>query len=96
MTHALLAPSTAINPAGLAAHQVTDARGVARDGTPDIGAYEYVAGGPNVIVVTTTNDLVNGNTGSINSLLLNDGGDGISLREAIIAANNTSQYRDRR
>ncbi len=89
-THALLAPSTAIDPAGLTGAPATDARGVGRDGTPDIGAYEYVSGGPNVIVVTTSNDLVNGNTGSINALLLNDGGDGISLREAITAANNTA------
>ena len=41
------------------------------------------------LVVTNSNDLVNGDTGSILGLLTDDGGDGISLREAITAANNT-------
>lgn len=67
-THALLAPSTAIDPAGLSGAPATDGRGIARDGAPDIGAYEYVVGGPNVLVVTTTNDKVNGTTSSIDAL----------------------------
>ncbi len=40
--------------------------------------------------VTTTNDFVNGDTSSIAALVANQGGDGISLREAIEAANNTA------
>lgn len=40
-----------------------------------------------VLVVTTTNDSVNGNVSSPSSLAANPGNDGISLREAIIAAN---------
>src|SRR5262249_42227516 len=39
--------------------------------------------------VTTTADAVNGDTSSVASLIASDGGDGISLREAIIATNNT-------
>ena len=39
------------------------------------------------IKVTNTNDLVNGDTRSIDSLISYDGGDGVSLREAIIASN---------
>ena len=41
------------------------------------------------LVVSTASDLTNGNTGSIAALIANDGGDGISLREATIASNNT-------
>jgi uncharacterized delta-60 repeat protein/CSLREA domain-containing protein len=39
------------------------------------------------LVVTTTADLVNGDTASLAGLAADDGGDGISLREAILAAN---------
>ncbi len=42
------------------------------------------------IVVTTTNDTSNGTTTSIANLVASDGGDGISLREAISAANATA------
>lgn len=42
------------------------------------------------IVVTNTSDDLNGNTGSIDDLIASDGGDGVSLREAITAANNTA------
>ncbi|HLQ43453.1 MAG TPA: DUF4347 domain-containing protein, partial [Planctomycetaceae bacterium] len=41
------------------------------------------------LTVTTTNDTVNGDTSSVAALIANNGGDGISLREAIIAANNS-------
>lgn len=44
------------------------------------------------ITVTTTNDLVNGSTTDLTALQSSDGGDGISLREAIIAANNTTGF----
>jgi hypothetical protein len=42
------------------------------------------------VTVTTTTDEVNGNTTSIANLIATPGGAGISLREAIIAANNTA------
>ena len=38
------------------------------------------------VVVGNNSDLVNGNTTSITALISNNGGDGISLREAILAA----------
>ena len=48
--------------------------------------YTLAAGG--TVTVTTTNDVVDGNTTSIAGLLANKGADGkISLREAILAAN---------
>jgi len=44
----------------------------------------------NLVVVDTTNDVADGTTTSISALVNNKGADGkISLREAIIAANNT-------
>lgn len=43
------------------------------------------------LAVTTTNDIIDGDTSSISNLLTSPGDDGtISLREAIIAANNTT------
>ncbi|MCP4994071.1 MAG: DUF4347 domain-containing protein, partial [Gammaproteobacteria bacterium] len=42
------------------------------------------------ITVNNTLDTDNGDTSSIANLIASDGGDGISLREAIIAANNTA------
>ncbi len=42
------------------------------------------------VIVTNTLDIVNGDTSSIVALLASDGGDGISLREAIAAANSTA------
>ncbi len=43
------------------------------------------------LVVDTTNDVVDGDASSISTLLANKGADGfISLREAVIASNNTS------
>ena len=44
----------------------------------------------NLVYVTTTNDASNGTVSSIAALVANDGGDGISLREAIAASNNTA------
>ena len=41
------------------------------------------------LVVGNTSDVTNGNTDSIPALIANNGGDGISLREATIASNNT-------
>ena len=43
----------------------------------------------NSLTVVTTNDVVNGDISSVNALILNPGADGISLREAIEATNNT-------
>ncbi|MFK7770419.1 MAG: DUF4347 domain-containing protein, partial [Mariniblastus sp.] len=42
------------------------------------------------ITVDIFDDVVNGTTTSIAGLLASDGGDGISLREAVMAANNTA------
>ena len=41
------------------------------------------------VTVNNSTDLVNANVSSISSLIANDGGDGISLREAVEASNNT-------
>jgi hypothetical protein len=41
------------------------------------------------VIVTTLDDLVDGNTTDITTLNATPGGAGISLREAILAANNT-------
>jgi uncharacterized lipoprotein len=46
-THALLAGSPAIDPAGLSGAPAVDQRGYTRDATPDIGAYEFNAGSSN-------------------------------------------------
>ncbi|HZV55613.1 MAG TPA: cadherin-like domain-containing protein [Rhodocyclaceae bacterium] len=47
----------------------------------------------NQFMVTTTADVVDGNTASIEALIANQGADGkISLREAITAANNTAGH----
>ena len=42
------------------------------------------------VTVSNAGDVTNGNTNSIAALIANNGGDGISLREATIAANNTT------
>ena len=41
------------------------------------------------VVVSNNTDLVNADTSSVFALIANDGGDGISLREAITASNNS-------
>ena len=41
------------------------------------------------VVVGNATDLTNADTSSIAALIANDGGDGISLREAVEASNNT-------
>ena len=44
----------------------------------------------NILVVDTESDIADGDTSSIDALLANKGGDGfISLREAMLATNNT-------
>ena len=43
-----------------------------------------------LVTVSNDNDADNGDTSSIAALIASDGGDGISLREAMIAANNTA------
>ena len=51
-----------------------------------VGCWSHAA----TVTVDTTTDVVDGNTTSIATLLTTTGADGkISLREAIIAANNT-------
>jgi len=42
------------------------------------------------VTVSNATDVSNANTSSVSALIANDGGDGISLREAITAANNTA------
>src|SRR4030095_4968123 len=42
------------------------------------------------VTVSNTTDVVNGNVTSIANLIASNGGDGISLREAIMAANGTA------
>jgi parallel beta-helix repeat protein len=42
------------------------------------------------LVVTNTSDSTNGDTASVEALVASDGGDGISLREAILASNASS------
>jgi len=42
------------------------------------------------LVVATTDDVVNGDTSSPCALIANPGADGISLREALLAANNAT------
>ena len=42
------------------------------------------------VTVTNTTDLINADTSSIAALIADDGGDGISLREAIAATNNSA------
>ncbi len=56
--------------------------------TVDVQANWY--GTLETVTVTNTTDVANGTTTSIAALQANDGGDGISLREAILAANNTA------
>lgn len=89
-THALLAGSVAINAGTNSGAPSDDQRGVTRDGSVDIGSYEYVAP-TNTITVNTTSDVLSGDadTSSITALIATPGSDGvISLREAIAATNN--------
>jgi hypothetical protein len=53
------------------------------------GYFNMAIGDINV-TVTNSSDIVNGNTSSISALISNPGSDGISFREALEAANNTS------
>ena len=58
---------------------------------PSSDAQKYWSGVLADLTVDTTTDVVDGTTTSISALLSNKGADGfISLREAIIAANNTA------
>jgi CSLREA domain-containing protein len=92
-THALLAGSPAIDAANDALAPVTDQNGNTRDGAADIGAYEYtLTAVSHNLVVTTTADTNDGDTSSAEALNANKGVDNaISLREAIIAANNSAE-----
>ena len=66
---------------------------VANDGTSDSAVATTTLSmvtDVNVLIVTNTSDTVNGDTTDIDSLIASQGGDGISLREAIIAVNNTT------
>ncbi len=87
-THALLGGSAAIDFTTTVPEDL-DQRGVGRfDGSPDAGAFE--AGGT-LTIVTTADDVVDGDTSSVANLASTPGAGGeISLREAITAANNTA------
>ena len=92
--HTIDATSNAYNAAS-GSSETVDQRGFARDGNPDIGAYEFGApaggGSPTELTVDTISDTVDGTTTDVASLLADKGADGfISLREAIIASNNDS------
>ena len=67
--------------------QVTDSAGASYSEAMQIQINDVADG---VLVVNTTVDENDGNTASIASLIATPGGTGISLREAIIAANNTA------
>ena len=73
--------------AGISATATEDLGGGILGSTSEFGPAFFAAG---TIRVTTTSDVVDGDTSSIAALHGNPGGDGrISLREAIIAVNNT-------
>ncbi len=55
-THALTAGSEAIDNGTASGAPATDQRGVSRDGSPDIGAYEYQAAISNIVSVNSTGD----------------------------------------
>ncbi len=71
---------------------VVDDQGNSGSGGPQVASESvYVIVGGAGLIVDTTSDVVDGNTGSITNLNGNKGADGkISLREAILAANNTA------
>ncbi|MDT3778358.1 DUF4347 domain-containing protein [Nitrospira sp. MA-1] len=78
---------------------VSSGNAICATATVKIGASTYrdtsefalnVAATAGTLTVTTTNDVSNGDTSSVAALIASDGGDGISLREAITAANNTA------
>lgn len=81
-TMALLPGSPAINKGAVVANITTDQRGVARDGSPDIGAYEFTDFRPS-LVVTTIADEDNGTSDA-------RFGAGTSLREALAYAASLS------
>ena len=79
---------------------VTTGHAVSATATVDLGGGNYgdtsefaltSAAVDHILVVDTTSDVADGNTGSIAALIANVGADGfISLREAMTAANNTA------
>ena len=71
---------------------VVDDQGNSGSGGPRVSSKTtYIIVGGAGLIVDTTSDVVDGNTGSITNLNGNKGADGkISLREAIEAANNTT------
>ncbi|QDS96627.1 hypothetical protein FF011L_54390 [Roseimaritima multifibrata] len=87
-THALDAASTAIDSATDVWTSLFDQTGQMRMGGADIGAFETPT---SLLTVDTKSDVADGDTSSIANLLLDRGADGkISLREAILATNNTA------
>ncbi len=62
-THALTAGSEAIDNGTASSAPATDQRGVSRDGSPDIGAYEYEAAISNIVLVNSTADAPDSSAG---------------------------------
>jgi hypothetical protein len=79
-----IAPNIAANNGKIVAAWTSD-----QSGTFDVFSRQYQAISGKVLVVDTISDLVDGDTSTVDNLIANRGADGvISLREAIIAANN--------
>ena len=88
LSHALSGSSPAIDAGANTGPAIYDTRGLGFERTSgfatDIGAFEI-----QTITVGNATDILNGNINSIATLLNDDGGDGIGLREAIVATNNS-------
>ena len=72
-----------VTPGHVVSATVTDASNNTSEFSANVTAFQG-------LIVTNTSDAANGTTSSIDALLANDGGDGISFREAITATNNTA------
>lgn len=92
LTHELLDGSPAIDAGSGVDAPLVDQRNLTRDSQPDIGSFELNAGvEQHLVIVSTTSDDADTAPTSIADLNANPGADGlISLREAIIAANATT------
>ena len=88
LTSAQLSSNVAPTRADTLISRVTWFRSATNLATNATSEFSQTSASAAALVVTTTNDVVDGNTSSIANLLGNKGADGfISLREAIIATN---------
>lgn len=92
LTHELLDGSPAIDAGSSVDAPLIDQRNLSRDSQPDIGSFELNGGvEQHIVIVDTISDTADRVPTSIADLNSNPGADGqISLREAIIAANATT------